>query len=212
MSIGPKIRRLLGPVEAPISSAYRSMFVSITSLGEELARVPFGPRVLEVGVGDGMVAAQILSRRTDATVLGIDLAENPGGLFEGDRSRVTFRTISTSDLLAEKPEPFDAIMIADVLHHVPVEARAGLLADVDALLAEDGILIVKESVVMKSIGYWMGHFSDYWITGDKNVSYLRETDLRQLVLGNVTGLEPIGRTTIKPWKMNLMLVWRRVRS
>ena len=212
MSIGPKIRQFLGPVEAPISSAYRSMFVSITSLGEELARVPFGPRVLEVGVGDGMVAAQILSRRTDATVLGIDLAENPGGLFEGDRSRVTFRTISTSDLLAEKPEPFDAIMIADVLHHVPVEARAGLLADVDALLAEDGILIVKESVVMKSIGYWMGHFSDYWITGDKNVSYLRETDLRQLVLGNVTGLEPIGRTTIKPWKMNLMLVWRRVRS
>ena len=212
MSIGPKIRRLLGPVEAPISSAYRSMFVSITSLGEELARVPFGPRVLEVGVGDGMVAAQILSRRTDATVLGIDLAENPGGLFEGDRSRVTFRTISTSELLAERPKPFDAIVIADVLHHVPVGARAGLLADVDALLADDGILIVKESVVMKSIGYWMGHFSDYWITGDKNVSYLRETDLRQLVLGNVTGLEPIGRTTIKPWKMNLMLVWRRVRS
>lgn len=209
MSIGPKVRQLLGPIEAPISSAYRSMFLNVNALGEAIARVPFGPRVLEVGVGDGMIAAQLLSRRTDATVLGIDLAEKPGGLFEGDRSRVAFRTVSTSDLLAENPEPFDAVIIADVLHHVPVTARPALLRDVNSLLAKDGMLLVKDSVVMKSLGYWMGHFSDYWITGDKNVSYMREADLRRLVVENVDGLESCDRTTISPWKMNLMLVWQR---
>jgi len=209
MSIGPAVRRILGPVEGPISSAYRSMFVNVGQLGEVLAAVSFGPRVLEVGVGDGMIATQITTRRPDATVLGIDLAENPGSLFKGDSTRAQFRTISTSDLLAEQPEPFDAIVIADVLHHVPPAIRPGLLSDVSALLANDGVLLVKESFVVSSPGYWMGKFSDLYITGDRNVSYLREDDLEQLIVDNVPGLMSSGRSTIKPWKTNVLLVWRR---
>lgn len=212
MSIGPAVRRMLGPIEAPISSAYRSMFINIGELGKVIDAVPFGPRVLEVGVGDGMIATQITTRRPDATVLGIDLAENPGSLFEGDPTRAQFRTISTSDLLAEKPEPFDAIVIADVLHHVPRAIRPALLSDVSALLADDGVLLVKESVVVSSPGYWMGKFSDLYITGDRNVSYLRERDLHQLIVDNVPGLVSSGRSTIKPWKTNVLLVWRRSES
>lgn len=209
MSIGPKVRRMLGPIEAPISSAYRSMFINVGELGKAIDAVPFGSRVLEVGVGDGMIASQIIERRPDASVLGIDLAENPGSLFEGDRSRAEFRTISTSDLLAEQPTPFDAIVIADVLHHVPPSLRTGLLDDVATLLSDDGVLLVKETVVVKSPGYWMGRFSDRWITGDRNVSFLREADLKQLVTDNVPNLVVCGRSTIRPWKTNLLLVWRR---
>ena len=106
------------------------MFINVGELGKAIDAVPFGSRVLEVGVGDGMIASQIVERRPDASVLGIDLAQNPGSLFEGDRSRVEFRTISTSDLLAEQPTPFDAIVIADVLHHVPPSLRTELLDDV----------------------------------------------------------------------------------
>ena len=209
MSIGPSVRRMLGPIEAPISSAYRSMFINVGELGKAIDAVPFGSRVLEVGVGDGMIASQIIDRRPDASVLGIDLAENPGSLFEGDRSRVEFRTISTSDLLAEQPTPFDAIVIADVLHHVPPSLRTGLLDDVATLLSDDGVLLVKETVVSRSPGYWMGRFSDRWITGDRNVSFLREADLKQLVTDNVPNLVACGRSTIRPWKTNLLLVWRR---
>jgi len=185
------------------------MFINVGDLGEAIVNVPFGSRVLEVGVGDGMIASQIISRRPDATVLGIDLAENPGSLFEGDRSRVQFRSVSTSDLLAEKPAPFDAVVIADVLHHVPPSMRPALLADVSALLAEDGVLLVKETVVVSSPGYWMGKFSDRFITGDRNVSFLREADLKQLVVDNVSGLVPFGRSTIRPWKTNLLVMWKR---
>lgn len=209
MRIGPAVRRMLGPIEAPISSAYRSMFINVGDLGKAMAAVPFGPRVLEVGVGDGMIASQLTTRRLDVTVLGIDLAENPGSLFEGDATRAQFRTVSTSDLLAEKPEPFDAIVIADVLHHVPPAIRPALLSDVSALLADDGVLLVKETVVVSSPGYWMGKFSDRYITGDRNVSFLREDDLHQLISDNVPGLVASGRSTIKPWKTNLLLVWRR---
>lgn len=200
---------MLGPIEAPISSAYRSMFINIGDLGKAMAAVPFGPRVLEVGVGDGMIASQIIGRRPDATVLGIDLAESPGSLFEGDHQRVEFRSISTSELRSEIPGTFDAIIIADVLHHVPPAIRPALLADVSALLADDGVLLVKESVVVSSPGYWMGKFSDRYITGDRNVSFLREDDLHQLIVDNVPGLVASGRSTIKPWKTNLLLVWRR---
>ena len=209
MSIGPSVRRMLGPIEAPISSAYRSMFINVGELGKAIDAVPFGSRVLEVGVGDGMIASQIIDRRPDASVLGIDLAENPGSLFEGDRTRAEFRTISTSDLLAEQPTPFDAIVIADVLHHVPPSLRTGLLDDVATLLSDDGVLLVKETVVSRSPGYWMGRFSDRWITGDRNVSFLREADLKQLVTDNVPNLVACGRSTIRPWKTNLLLVWRR---
>jgi ubiquinone/menaquinone biosynthesis C-methylase UbiE len=200
---------MLGPVEAPISSAYRSMFINVGQLGDVMAAVSFGPRVLEVGVGDGMIATQITTRRPDATVLGIDLAQNPGSLFEGDPTRAQLRTISTSELLAEKPKPFDAIVIADVLHHVPPAIRPALLSDVSALLADNGVLLVKESVVVPSPGYWMGKFSDLYITGDRNVSYLREDHLHQLIVENVEGLVSCGRSTIKPWKTNVLLVWRR---
>lgn len=209
MSIGPTVRRMLGPIEAPISSAYRSMFINVGELGKAIDAVPFGSRVLEVGVGDGMIASQIIERRPDASVLGIDLAENPGSLFGGDRSRAEFRTISTSDLLAEQPTPFDAIVIADVLHHVPPSLRTGLLDDVATLLSDDGVLLVKETIVVKSPGYWMGRFSDRWITGDRNVSFLREADLKRLVTDNVPNLVACGRSTIRPWKTNLLLVWRR---
>jgi len=115
---------MLGPIEAPISSAYRSMFINIGDLGEAMTAVPFGPRVLEVGVGDGMIASQIIGRRPEATVLGIDLAEKPGSLFEGDHQRVEFRSISTSELRSENPGTFDKIIIADVLHHVPSSRAA----------------------------------------------------------------------------------------
>ena len=200
---------MLGPVEAPISSAYRSMFINVGQLGDVMAAVSFGPRVLEVGVGDGVIATQITTRRPDATVLGIDLAQNPGSLFEGDPTRAQFRTISTSELLAEKPKPFDAIVIADVLHHVPPAIRPALLSDVSALLADNGVLLVKETVVVPSPGYWMGKFSDLYITGDRNVSYLREDHLHQLIVENVEGLVSCGRSTIKPWKTSVLLVWRR---
>ena len=185
------------------------MFINVGELGKAIDAVPFGSRVLEVGVGDGMIASQIIERRPDASVLGIDLAENPGSLFEGDQTRAQFRTISTGDLLAEQPEPFDAIVIADVLHHVPPSLRTGLLDDVATLLSDDGVLLVKETVVVKSPGYWMGRFSDRWITGDRNVSFLREADLKQLVTDNVPNLVACGRSTIRPWKTNLLLVWRR---
>lgn len=209
MTIGSAVRRILGPIEAPVSAAYRSLFVDIGALGGAIDAIPFGSRVLEVGVGDGMVASQVVSRRPAASVLGIDLVSDPGRLFEGDRNRVTFRTISTSDLRAEGHAPFDAIVITDVLHHVPVEMRASLLGDLDALLADDGVLLVKETVVTKSPGYWLGRFSDRWISGDRNVAFLTEANLRALVVANVSGLISCGRSTIRPWSTNLLLVWRR---
>ena len=209
MSIGPAVRRAMGPIEAPVSNAYRAMFLDVGALGRDIAAIDFGPRVLEVGVGDGLIAGQIVSHRSDATVLGIDLITNPGVHFDADRSRAEFRTQSTSELLAEGPAPFDTVVIADVLHHVPPTERVALLADVDALLDPNGVLLVKETVVVRSPGYWMGHFSDRFITGDKGVSFLTEPDLRRLVTTSVAGLQLCARSTIRPWRTNLLLAWRR---
>lgn len=209
MSLGPAVRRVLGPLEGPLSRTYRAVFLDVSSLGEELVSFDFGPRVLEVGVGDGLVAAQIVGRRPDVRLLGIDLIDSPGRHFDADRSRVEFRTWSTSALLAERPEPFDAVVLADVLHHVPPADRSALLADVEALLAPGGVLLVKETVVTSSPGYWMGHLADRWISGDRAVSFLPEAAIVDLVTSSIPDVDPIGRATIRPWSTNLLLVWRR---
>ena len=209
MSIGPAVRRALGPIEAPVAKAYRGIFVDIDALGDAIASFDLGRRVLEVGTGGGTVAAQIVARRPDVHLLGIDLIDDPGQHFDGDRSRVEFRTQTIGAPLAEDPEPFDAVVIADVLHHVPPAERAELLSAVDDLLSPHGVLLIKESVVVASPGYWLGHFSDRWITGDRNVSFLTESAIEELVAASVRDVEPIGRTTIRPWSTNLLRVWRR---
>lgn len=209
MSVGSAVRRALGPVERPISSAYRAMFLDVAALGREMCSVPFGPRVLEIGVGDGLVAAQLVARRPDVEVLGIDLIDAPGTLYDADSSRVEFRTQTTADLVALGGAAFDAVVLSDVLHHVPPAQRTALLSDVSDLLAPDGVLLIKETVVVRSPGYWMGRFSDRWISADREVSFLTERDLRSLVEQSVDRLELVRRATIRPWSTNVLLAWRR---
>ncbi len=79
-------------------------------LATHLAKLlPQGARVLDIGCGDGLIAASILARRPDVTITGIDVLERRKthiqvGLFDGE-------TIPYPD------DSFDTALFVDVLHH-----------------------------------------------------------------------------------------------
>ncbi len=63
MPIGPIIRRCFGPMERPVTNAYRACFVNLDRLTRLIAEVaPGGASVLEVGCGEGAMLERLAKR------------------------------------------------------------------------------------------------------------------------------------------------------
>ena len=79
-------------------------------LTEQIAGLlPADARVLDVGCGDGSIAAEIMARRPDVTITGIDVLVRPETKIEV--TEFDGRTIPFGDAT------FDAVTFVDVLHH-----------------------------------------------------------------------------------------------
>jgi 2-polyprenyl-6-hydroxyphenyl methylase/3-demethylubiquinone-9 3-methyltransferase len=178
MSIGTMLRRRLGRFERPVAVAYRSRFVDVSELARRLRSTADGRRVLEVGCGDGIFTSSLAAEYRDAEVLGIDVVGRPGHLFEGDRQRVGFRMQTVQALEASGPEPFDVVVISDVLHHVPMPDRDALLTSARRLAGDRGVLFVKEWERRRNPAHFAAWASDRYVTGD-DVRFETERELEQ---------------------------------
>jgi SAM-dependent methyltransferase len=96
--------------------------------------------VLEIGCGTGNFTGQIASRATQVTAVDLnpDYVRIAAERFR-DRPNVEVRTADATR--TEWPEPFDAIVMLDVLEHV--EDDVGLLRRLKQALAQDGLLVLK---------------------------------------------------------------------
>ena len=101
-------------------------------LAERAAQLlPPGARVLDVGAGDGQLAAAVLDRRADLRIEGIDVLVRPAtripvSSFDGRRIPRPDRSV-------------DAVMLIDVLHH----------ADDPAALLREAVRVARTCVVLK---------------------------------------------------------------
>ena len=94
-------------------------------------RIPRGARVLDVGTGDGELAARLLALRRDISITGVDVLARPRAaipveLFDGLR-------------LPMQTAAVDAVMCIDVLHHAE---------DPQQLLTECG-RVARDVVILK---------------------------------------------------------------
>lgn len=200
------IRRILGPLTDPVARFYRSYYIDLDSLARTLSRLPDVNRILEIGCGDGHLAEAIAGECGYASVLGIDIAQNPGALYSGRSEGVEFRQARAEALLSEENPGFDLVVLSDVLHHVPPAERDGLLDTSWALTSSGGYLAVKDWVSTFNLATLLAYLSDRFITADRPVFFDTREELVDLVATRTPGGTITGEGSVPPHHNNLYLI------
>jgi 2-polyprenyl-3-methyl-5-hydroxy-6-metoxy-1,4-benzoquinol methylase len=206
LGVGRIVRRAFGRYERFVSETYRSVFVHLDAfVGSVRTQVPAATEILEIGCGDGLVTERLALAFPDAALTGIDICAEPGRLYRGDPARVRFLRARSEALSTAEGARFQLIIIADVLHHVPVGNRAAFLSSVIPLMRQGATLVLKEWVREWTPAYALGYFSDRFITGDR-IRYPDADELRVLVQ-SAFGQDTIrSEFRVRPWHCNLALV------
>jgi len=119
--------------------------------------VPKGGRVLDLGVGTGLVAEEILRLRPDVELVGIDSSEAALEIARDRLGRFSGRLhLTRGDMVDDMPKgAFDAVIAVQTLHHITDEAKERALGKVRDRLAPAGILVVAERLALDT-----AHFAD----------------------------------------------------
>jgi hypothetical protein len=182
VALGPAIRGVLGARWARRAGRwYRAIYVDLAKEAAALASaMPRDAHLLDIGGGDGEPLNHLLNLRPDLRVTTLDPGPVVGqwieARFDGQVTRLP--GTSLAEYLAGSRVNPDAILIADVLHHIPEIARADFLGSVRTLL--DRVPTLR--IIVKDVepGYWralLGCWSDRYITGDVDVKPISRKDL-----------------------------------
>lgn len=205
--IGPAVRQRLGRWEIPAADTYRSFFINLEDCAELVSSLWPAKRIAEIGCGDGSFGERLLDRYRDAEYVGIDISPEPGRLFRGDASRATFRSIDSSAFRAEEPEPFDLVLVVDVIHHVPTSMREGLLRDVAALTRTGGHYAVKDWEPTRTFGHFAAWAADRFITGD-DIEHIPSARL-QAEMSGWLGDRLVVEARVPPRRNNYLIGYQR---
>lgn len=211
MSLGSSVRSRLGRYEPLAIRLYRDRFIDLDALAATIASVaPHSARVLEIGCGDGAMAAALQRQLPAAYLVGIDPGvPDPGRMFDGDRQRVSFERSSTSDLIARGEEPFDLVLLVDVLHHVEDEQRQQVLDDAASLTPVGGTVIVKEWELRPGLANRLAFSADRYVSGDSTVRFMPASETQELIDRALAGWQRTALARIPPRRANLFLAYRR---
>jgi cyclopropane fatty-acyl-phospholipid synthase-like methyltransferase len=168
-----------------VAAYYRGIFGDLAKVADAVSEhVPPGAHVLDIGGGDGAPLNYLLALRPDIRVTMIDLAATIGGAIEPvHASRVEiFPQTSIRDYLATGGVPPQAVLISDVLHHVPEAQRASFFADLhDVATYAGGVCLIVKDVEPKGFRAWLSYVADRYISGDRTVSLISQAELCALV-------------------------------
>lgn len=190
MTTGKLVRNLVGPYERKLCALYRGVFINLDRVASQIAHAfPRNSKVIDVGGGDGELLNRLLRMRTDMRVVMLDLQSDIGRFLDDDvRPRVQVHGgTSMAEYRAAHGQDADAILISDVVHHVPVAMRESFFADAAALLKPGGTIVVKD-IEPHGFTARMSLLADRYISGDKAASLIGSHELVALVT-RVTGLQ-----------------------
>jgi 2-polyprenyl-3-methyl-5-hydroxy-6-metoxy-1,4-benzoquinol methylase len=210
MGLGYAVRSRLGKFEPAVSDAYRSAFIDLDDLAATVASLaPHASRVAEIGCGDGSMANATLSRMPHVQYVGIDVADQPGRLFSGDRSRVRFVSQQSSELVATDAGTFDVVLVVDVVHHVAESERVSVLTDAAALVRPGGLLLFKDWERGRGPAHLLAYTSDRYVSGDRTVRFMPLDELHELAIKAAPGFELVLECRVPPRRNNVLLALRR---
>ena len=149
--IGPREIGAAFPASSRFERAYLWARYLVCPFDEVGQAIPETGRILDVGCGFGFFSVHLHLQSNEREVLGVDHDEAriraanahvlPAGAAGGRPGAVRFEVadVATADL-----EACDAIVLVDVLHHLPQDAVEDLLARIRLKLRPGGRLIVKD--------------------------------------------------------------------
>lgn len=157
-----------------------------------------------------MMAAALQKYLPAATILGIDPGMvEPGRMFDGDRTKVTFERAFTSDLIARGEATFDLVLLVDVLHHVADSERQKVVTDVAALTMAGGTLVVKEWEAGPGLANKAAFVADRYVSGDSTVRFMTLPEILGLLSNGLNGWQQTCVTRIPPRRANICYAYRR---
>lgn len=136
-------------------------------------------RVLDLGCGQGLLAALLLSARdaqarggwpghwaapprSDVRVRGIELM--PADVERAHNALGNAADIELGDITKAPFGQTDAVVILDVLHYVPYEAQEDVLARVRRALGDGGRLLLRVGDADGGLGFRISNWVDHTVT------------------------------------------------
>jgi 2-polyprenyl-6-hydroxyphenyl methylase/3-demethylubiquinone-9 3-methyltransferase len=208
MKLGPLIRRMFGPYEHLVSEAYRSVYLDIDAFVNLTRQWKPDPNmILEVGCGEGAVTQRLNAAYPDAKITAIDITPRVGRLYRGSFDKVRFIRCGVEEVAARESGQYDLVVLSDVLHHVPLELRQGLLDAVRTALAPKGTFVFKDWQRNHTPIHWLCYASDRWLTGDR-ISYMTRNEMRERLALTFGEDALVGEARVRPWWNNIATLVR----
>jgi ubiquinone/menaquinone biosynthesis C-methylase UbiE len=208
MKVGPFIRQMFGPYEHPISEAYRAVYLDIDAFVNLMCQwKPDANKILEVGCGEGAVTQRLNAAYPDAKITAIDITPRVGRLYQGSFDNVRFIRCGVQEVAARESAQYDLVVLSDVLHHVPLELRQGLLDAVRTALAPMGTFVFKDWQRNYTPIHWLCYASDRWLTGDR-ISYMTRSEMRERLALTFGEDALVGEARVGPWWNNIATLVR----
>lgn len=205
MPIGTFVRRLLSPLEKPISDIYRNIFIDLADLTHQIHKWVNPEIILELGCGEGALTELLASAYPSSHIIGIDITPRVGRMFQGNLDHVRFEQKSIQEFVAETPQSVDLVVISDVMHHVPWSMHEEFLTYAGKSLKPNGYIVLKDWRKNNSPIHYLCYLFERYITGDK-VKYKTTKQFRDMIYKLFGKQSIILESTVRPWKNNIVFL------
>ncbi len=112
-------------------------------LGDELADVR--GRILSLGCGAAVIERYVAELNPEVSIRGYDLDERNISVIARTAANCPRVTVERRDITRlSEPPVHAAVLVSDVLHHLPPTAHLGLARAIEHALAPGGICVVKD--------------------------------------------------------------------
>ena len=184
MLIGQTARKILGQKNFRRAGAlYKRIFFDMNNFVRTMPAIEPGAVLLDVGSGDGEPMNYVLGRYPETKVVMTDITPSIGAfLDENLRSKVEIRpNTRVKDLIGCGDVQPDYILIMDVLHHIPKDARLEFLKDVKELIGDRTCKIIVKDNEPGHFRTTLGYISDVYVSGDKNTDLVSKDYLLSMM-------------------------------
>ncbi len=184
------VRDIVRSYESPIVRAYATVRFQILRqrfLDEIGQYLPEQGRILDVGCGFGLFALYFAGQSSGRYVQGFDYNQRRIAMAARSAEQLGLGNcrFSVADA-ATTPidQPFDAVYMLDILHHIPVEAVAPLIGRITQNLAPGGKLIVKDVADRPAHKRWFTWALDKAMDYKTPVTYWSIAEMRRMLAGH----------------------------